>query len=110
MNCRSKRRGATHRRRLLQCERLEPRFLLAGDESAPGVFYTDVDGDGQVTIADAMMVIHALNAVATSQGGEGESAAMLVMALPPPPVPSGDAALPYITKAEVENLLARAAG
>ena len=31
MNCRSKRRGATHRRRLLRCERLEPRFLLAGD-------------------------------------------------------------------------------
>src|SRR5256885_1113227 len=210
MNCRSKRSGAAHRRRLLRCERLEPRHLLASDgldgldalddltfvpddlgnsvadisddlssvdtnvdsgaespdttlddsasdadtpaappprhnsidpmdvdlsgtleprdallvidhinygdpsltdasdDSAPGVFDTDVNGDGQITVADVQQVIDAINAIAASKGGEAET--MALMALPPSPIPSGDAALPFITKAEVDNLLARAAG
>src|SRR6266568_4894237 len=36
--------------------------------------------------------------------------APLPFASPPPPIPPGDAALPYITAAEVDNLLSRAAG
>src|SRR5262249_28915207 len=86
----------------------DPSLAGPSDDSAPGVFDTDVNGDGQITPADADQVIAALNGIAASQGGEAE--AMPAMALPPPPIPGGDAALPYITKAEVENLLSRAAG
>src|SRR6267142_719083 len=86
----------------------DPSLTQPDDVSAPGVFDTDVNGDGQITPTDALQVITAINAMIAPQGGEGEG--MSVMALPPLPIPGGDAALPYITKAEVENLLARAAG
>jgi uncharacterized protein GlcG (DUF336 family) len=86
----------------------DPSLTQPSDESAPGVFNTDVNDDGRITTVDAEQVIAALNAIIASQGGEAEAVA--VMALPPPPIPSGDAALPLITEAEVETLLARAAG
>jgi uncharacterized protein GlcG (DUF336 family) len=90
----------------------DPSLTLPDDDSAPGVFDTDVNGDGQITVADAEEVIAALNRIMTpaSEEEHAEGELMAAMALPPPPIPAGDAALPYITKAEVENLLARAAG
>jgi uncharacterized protein GlcG (DUF336 family) len=140
-----RRRKMTGRR--LGCERLESRQLLAanvfdgaalavndtrfdpgslgayfaaraaGDNSAPGVFAPDVNGDEQSTVADADLVIAALDRIMTPPAaeedraeGESVTAAPAVMALPPPPIPTSDAALPFITEAEVENLLARAAG
>ncbi|HET7095153.1 MAG TPA: dockerin type I domain-containing protein, partial [Thermomicrobiales bacterium] len=96
----------------------DPSLTQPGDDSVPGVFDTDVDGDGQITAADADAVITALNqsmtspaadaAWASEDGAEGES--LPLMAPPPSPIPPGDAALPFITKAEVETLLSRAAG
>jgi uncharacterized protein GlcG (DUF336 family) len=96
----------------------DPSIAQPDELSAPGVFNTDVDNDGEITAADADAVIAALNAAAAPLAmfalAEGESSSSspppLVSALPPIPIPGGDAALPYITEAEVENLLARAAG
>ena len=92
----------------------DPSLTQPDDESAPGVFDTDVNDDGQVTVADADAVIQALGRppapLQRTLEGEGEVGSVATLALPPPPIPAGDAALPYITKAEVENLLARAAG
>jgi uncharacterized protein GlcG (DUF336 family) len=90
----------------------DPSRSGAEDESAPGVFATDVTGDGQITEDDFWPIVAALNVSSLAPGGEGEtSAAPLVASAPlPPPIPPGDASLPYITKAEVESLLARAAG
>jgi uncharacterized protein GlcG (DUF336 family) len=93
----------------------DPSVPLASDESAPGVFYTDVNGDGTVNVDDAQEVIDRLNhpyqPLALSMlGAEGEPPRPHVAALPPPPIPAGDAAQLFITKAEVETLLARAAG
>lgn len=85
---------------------------LAGPEedSAPGLFATDVNGDGQITEDDFRPILAALGTHSLG-GGEGEvGSSLVVMAAVPPPIPPGDAALPYITKAEVEYLLARAAG
>ncbi len=96
----------------------DPSIAQPDEFSAPGVFNTDVDNDGSITAADADAVIAALNVPLASMAlmafAEGEAGSSspppLVSALPPGPIPGGDAALPYITEAEVENLLARAAG
>ncbi len=86
----------------------DPSLAAIGEPSAPGVFYTDVNGDGAVTLADAEQVVLALDQLSNSQDAEGEGPAAIV----PPPVliPAGDQLLDYITAAEVETLLARAAG
>jgi len=97
----------------------DPSRTQPDDLSAPGVFNTDVDNDGQITAADVDAVITALNSppsaapLALMAMAEGETSAIpppQQAALPPGPIPSGDAALPYITQAEAENLLSRAAG
>lgn len=110
----------------------DPSLTQPGDDSAPGVFATDVNGDGQITAADADEVLSALGQtaspspittsffaasafVADALGGEGESqpadgGALPQNALPPPAIPGADDTLNYMTQAEVENLLARAAG
>src|SRR6185369_16895468 len=96
----------------------DPSLTQPDDFSAPGVFNTDVDNDGQITAADVDAVITAINSpppapAALMAFAEGESAAIPLApaAAPlPPAIPSADAALPYITQAEAENLLARAAG
>lgn len=101
----------------------DPSLTQPDDPSAPGVFYTDVDGDGQITPADADAVIQALNSDSSAPGiapqalalaalAEGEAAPPPVhtFASPPSPIPPTDAAKPYITSAEADNLLSRAAG
>jgi uncharacterized protein GlcG (DUF336 family) len=100
----------------------DPSLTRPDDPSAPGVFYTDVDGDGTITPADADAVIEALNtppvvaaphALALAGLAEGEAPPPPpphIFALPPGPIPSGDAAKPYITAAEADNFLSRAAG
>src|SRR5262249_13047490 len=103
----------------------DPSLTQPDDPSAPGVFYTDVDGDGQITPTDADAVIQALDggsstpivaphALALSALAEGEAAPHIVGSPPPPPppvppIPAGDKDLPYITSAEAANLLSRAA-
>jgi len=93
----------------------DPSLAAADDLSAPGVFYTDVTGDGAITPADADYVFSELDppvlaAAAFAVLGEGEPPAPVLLAPPPPAIPPGDASLNYITEAEVETLLARAAG
>lgn len=96
----------------------DPSLTQPDDLSAPGVFNTDVDNDGKITAADVDAVIAAINSpppvsAALFALAEGETAAILpgpAAAPLPPSIPATDAALPYITKAEAENLLARAAG
>jgi uncharacterized protein GlcG (DUF336 family) len=91
----------------------DPSIAPEGSDSAPGVFATDVNGDGTITAADADEVfaqlgLPTLMAAATALASEGEPPP--VGALPPVPIPSGDAGVFVITPAEVETLLARAAG
>src|SRR5262245_7704247 len=86
----------------------DPSVPLPDDTSNPGVFHTDVNNDGEITDADAQLVVDALEFQSRPTEAEGEGP--VVFALPPTPIPSTDAALPFITEAEVENLLARAAG
>lgn len=89
----------------------DPSLADADAESAPGLFATDVNDDGRITEDDFSPILAALNTRTVGPGGEGEVAtAHLATAPVPPPIPPGNAALPYITKAEVEHLLARAAG
>lgn len=97
----------------------DPSLTQPDDFSAPGVFNTDIDNDGQITAADVDAVIEAINSppspapAALLALAEGETAAIppTPAAAPlPPAIPPTDAALPYITQAEAENLLARAAG
>lgn len=114
----------------------DPSVPRPNDDSAPGVFDTDVDGDGNVTESDAHAVLAALSgrpvqdqpaanpeskaapqsvtATSVDSAAEGESGggggSVTPFAAPPPAIPPGDASLPYITKAEVDNLLSRAAG
>jgi uncharacterized protein GlcG (DUF336 family) len=92
----------------------DPSLAAPDEDSAPGVFATDVNNDGSITVADAAAVIAAIDRLLAPQEAEGESsralAALPVAAPLPPPVPPGDAALPFITATEVETLLARAAG
>ena len=85
----------------------DPSVPLPSDVSNPGVFHTDVDGDGAITAKDAEHVFQALDQQTGPEEAEGEG--VIAFALPPP-IPSTDAAMPFITEAEVENLLARAAG
>src|SRR5262245_37426742 len=79
----------------------DPSLTQPDDDSAPGVFDTDVNGDGQITVADADQVIAVLNAIMSpvAEADRAEGEIMAAMALPPPPIPASDAALPYITKA-----------
>jgi len=118
----------------------DPSVAAADDLSAPGVFYTDVTGDGQLATDDVDAVFAALNA---SAGAVPAASARLLAAAPlaaaslaaaalaapsealltaegeappqpiePPPAACSplDAAQPFITACEVETLLARAAG
>lgn len=93
----------------------DPSLTAGDDESAPGVFYTDVTGDGAITSADVDYVLSELAgpplaAAALAVLAEGEPSIPVLLAPPPPAIPPGDASLPFITEAEVETLLARAAG
>jgi uncharacterized protein GlcG (DUF336 family) len=96
--------------------------LLYGDpsigneeqESARGIFYTDVNADGLISPADADAVIAAIEGRELLSEAEGEfstlAAAAPLLAPLPPAIPSTDATMNVITAAEVETLLARAAG
>ena len=86
---------------------------------APADFYADVNADGAITPADADWVLAALGASLSARAepaailpldDEAEAEPPLPIVPPPPPIPPGDAGLNYITAAEVETLLARAAG
>lgn len=89
----------------------DPSLADPAVESAPGLFATDVNHDGQITEDDFWPIVAALGTQTLRLGGEGEFSTSHVASAPvPPPIPPGDAALPYLTKAEVEYLLARAAG
>src|SRR5207342_285922 len=69
----------------------DPSLTQPDDVSAPGVFETDVNNDGQITLADADAVIAALNALDAPKqldapmllaAGEGEGGPVVTFATP----------------------------
>lgn len=87
----------------------DPSLTTASDVSAPGVFYTDVNGDGVISDADALDVLDVLQRLSQPVALRAEAEPML-LAPPPGGIPVGDRTQAFITEAEVETLLARAAG
>lgn len=85
----------------------DPSLAGPDDLSAPGVFTTDVNGDGIVDAPDATETLENLNRIFASLGGEGAPPLSVMAAVPPVP---GAAGADFINAGEVEYLLARAAG